>query len=416
MTEFADFSSVRMDENNPKWEKAIEREQPLYKKEGDLRTPFERDEMRIMHSKGYRRLKHKTQVFFAPQNDHVCTRMEHVQLVASVAETIAKFLNLNKELARAISLGHDIGHAPFGHHGEDVLCRIAKLNNLHPFWHENNSLRFIDSIETLTDYNGFQQNLNLTYAVRDGIICHCGEVDERFIKPREEAIDLYTIQKGGKGQAYNPISPFTYEGCVVKISDKIGYIGRDIEDGVSYGILGKEQKKDLLDVVHTIYPDLKINELNTSSFTHSLVLNLCSNSSIENGLSFSEDCYNVLKLVKQFNYKNICNHPRIEKFKKYATLIIETLYEQLAVNMSGNNVRKLITKEKILYPKLYTTFEGWLVKYSDYDFAQKESRNCKNKLIYHLDDELEYKNCVLDFLSGMSDTFAIDTFNEVITF
>ena len=109
MSDFADFSKVKMDENNPKWEQAISRETELYKKEGDLRTPFERDEMRIMHSKGYRRLKHKTQVFFAPQNDHVCTRMEHVQLVASVAETIAKYLNLNKELARAIALGHDIG-------------------------------------------------------------------------------------------------------------------------------------------------------------------------------------------------------------------------------------------------------------------------------------------------------------------
>ena len=410
MNEFADFSSVRMDENNPMWEKAIEREQSLYKREGDLRTPFERDEMRIMHSKGYRRLKHKTQVFFAPQNDHVCTRMEHVQLVASVAETIAKFLNLNKELARAIALGHDIGHAPFGHHGETVLQDIADANNLHSFWHENNSLRFIDDIETLTDYNGFQQNLNLTYAVRDGIVCHCGEVDERFVKPREDACDLYSIKKGGM------CGSLTYEGCIVKISDKIGYIGRDIEDGVSYGILGKKQKEELLDVVHTVYPDLKINELNTSSFTHSLVLNLCSNSSIEKGLCFSEDCFQVLKLVKQFNYKNICNHPRLLKFKKYATLIIETLFEQLGLNMTSNNVRNIINKEKILCPKLYTTFEGWLIKYSDYDLTEKENRRCKNKLIYHLDDETEYKNCVIDFISGMSDTFAIDVFNEIISF
>ena len=399
-----------MDENNPKWEQAISRGTELYQKEGDLRTPFERDEMRIMHSKGYRRLKHKTQVFFAPQNDHVCTRMEHVQLVASVAETIAKYLNLNKELARAIALGHDIGHAPFGHHGETVLQDIAEANNLHSFWHENNSLRFIDLIETLTDYNGFQQNLNLTYAVRDGIVCHCGEVDERFVKPREEACDLYSIKKGGK------FGSFTYEGCVVKISDKIGYIGRDIEDAVSYGILVPEQKVELLDLVREIYPDIKINELNTTSFTHSLVLNLCSNSSIENGLCFSDDCFKVLKVVKQFNYKNICNHPRLLKFKKYATLVIETIFEQLGINMTGSNVRDIITKEKILCPKLYTTFEGWLIKYSDYDLTEKENRRCHNNLIYHLDDEQEYKNCVLDYISGMSDTFAIDMFNELITF
>lgn len=408
MNKFADFSEVRMDENNPKWEQAISRESELYTREYDLRTPFERDEMRIMHSKGYRRLKHKTQVFFAPQNDHVCTRMEHVQLVASVAETICKYLNLNKELARAIALGHDIGHAPFGHHGEEVLSGIAKQNNLPAFWHEHNSLKFIDSIETLTDCNGFQQNMDLTYAVRDGIVCHCGEVDERFIKPRDEFCDLYSIQKGGK------VGAFTYEGCVVKISDKIGYIGRDIEDGVSYGILETEQKQELLDVVHTIYPELKINELNTSSFTHSLVLDLCSNSSIENGLCFSEDCFKVLNLVKQFNYKNICYHPRIEKFKKYATLILETLFEQLLEYYP--NISAKIAKDRILYPKLVTIFEGWLIKYSDYNLAEKENKRLKNKLIYHLENEQEYKSCVLDFIAGMSDTFAIDMFNEVITF
>ncbi len=408
MIQFADFSKARMDENNPKWEQAISRESELYTREYDLRTPFERDEMRIMHSKGYRRLKHKTQVFFAPQNDHVCTRMEHVQLVASVAETICKYLNLNDKLARAIALGHDIGHAPFGHHGETVLQNLAKANNLHEFWHENNSLRFIDKIETLTDYNGFQQNLNLTYAVRDGIVCHCGEVDERFVKPREDACDLYSIQKGGKYGSYS------YEGCVVKISDKIGYIGRDIEDGVSYGILGEEQKEELLDFVHTIYPDIKINEMNTSSFTHFLVLNLCKNSSPEKGLCFSDDCFEALKLVKAFNYKNICCHPRIERFKKFATLIIETLFEQLVEYFP--NIRKNINKDRIFYPKLITTFEGWLTKYSDYNLAEKENHRCRNKLIYHLEDEQEYKNCVLDFLSGMSDTFAIDTYSEVITF
>lgn len=408
MNKFADFSNVRMDENNSKWKQAISRESKLYTREYDLRTPFERDEMRIMHSKGYRRLKHKTQVFFAPQNDHVCTRMEHVQLVASVAETICKYLNLNDRLARAIALGHDIGHAPFGHHGESVLQEIAQANNLHEFWHENNSLRFIDKIETLTDYNGFQQNLNLTYAVRDGIVCHCGEVDERCVKPRGDVVDLYSIQKGGKYGA------FSYEGCVVKISDKIGYIGRDIEDGVSYGILGKEQKKELLDIVYTVYPNIKINEMNTSSFTHSLILNLCSNSSIENGLCFSHECFEVLKLVKAFNYKYICRHPRIERFKKFATLIIETLFEQLVEYYP--NIREKISKDIILYPKLITTFEGWLTKYSDYNLPEKENRRLKNKLIYHLEDEQEYKNCVLDFLSGMSDTFAIDTFNEVITF
>ena len=118
---FADFSEVKIDENSEKWENSIARQEKLYGKDYDLRNPFERDLHRIIHSNGYRRLKNKTQVFFAPHNDHICTRIEHVTHVSSVAETIAKFLNLNIYLVRAIANGHDIGHAPFGHQGEYVL-------------------------------------------------------------------------------------------------------------------------------------------------------------------------------------------------------------------------------------------------------------------------------------------------------
>ena len=121
-----------------------------------------------------------------------------------------------------------------------------------------------------------------------------------------------------------------------------------------------------------------------------------------------------MNLVKQFNYKNICYHPRIEKFKKYATLILETLFEQLLEYYP--NISAKIAKDRILYPKLVTIFEGWLIKYSDYNLAEKENKRLKNKLIYHLENEQEYKSCVLDFIAGMSDTFAIDMFNEVITF
>ena len=137
------------------------------------------------------------------------------------------------------------------------------------------------------------------------------------------------------------------------------------------------------------YLFVKINELNSSLFTHSLVLNLCTNSSVENGLFFSNDCFEVLKLVKQFNYKNICNHPRILKFKKYATLIIETIFEQLMEYYP--NLRAKIEKDRILYPKLITVFEGWLTKYSDYNLAEKENRNCKNKVMGFLPSHYVFK-------------------------
>ena len=125
------FKDHKCDSNNPKWEQAIKREIPLYGRGNDIRTDFERDYTRILHSEAFRRLKHKTQVFYAPHNDHICTRMEHVMHVASVATTISKYLGLNEQLAGAIAMGHDIGHAPFGHHGEDCLNGLLEQKEGH---------------------------------------------------------------------------------------------------------------------------------------------------------------------------------------------------------------------------------------------------------------------------------------------
>ena len=208
------FENEKCSEKNEKWKQSIKRETEIYARNNDIRSEFERDYTRLLHCQAYRRLKHKTQVFFAPHNDHICTRMEHVSHVASVSSTIAKYLGLNDTLTSTIAIGHDIGHAPFGHHGEDCLNNLLEqkkgANAPKKFWHERNSLFFADYIETLQDPNGIEQPLNLTYAVRDGLICHCGEIDQQGIKPRKEAIDLYSMKRPGF------IQPFTWEGCVVK--------------------------------------------------------------------------------------------------------------------------------------------------------------------------------------------------------
>lgn len=206
------------------------------------RSEYERDYTRILHSLAYRRLKHKTQVFFNIDNDHICTRMEHVQHVESVSCTIAKYLGLNVDLTRAIAIGHDLGHAPFGHEGEVELTNIRKEFNLDKFWHERNSLRMIDNIELLEDNQKNYKNLNLTYAVRDGIISHCGEVDENGIFPRKDAIDLNIFSRSGEYQAY------TWEGCVVKIADKIAYLGRDIEDAWRMNFIDKKKISELVKI------------------------------------------------------------------------------------------------------------------------------------------------------------------------
>ena len=119
------FKNYASDENNYKWKNIIKRENELYKRNNELRSDFARDYTRIIHSNAYRRLKHKTQVFFSPENDHICTRMEHVTLVDSISNTIAKELELNQELTKAIATAHDLGHSPFGHQGEKVLSEIC---------------------------------------------------------------------------------------------------------------------------------------------------------------------------------------------------------------------------------------------------------------------------------------------------
>lgn len=154
------FSHVAMNEDS-NCKKAIFRQNELYTRNNDMRTEFERDYTRILHSLAYRRLKHKTQVFFNTQNDHICTRMEHVSHVESVSYIIAKSLGLNYELTRAIAIGHDLGHAPFGHEGENVIKKILKDNLDYSFWHEKNGLRVVDKLELLQDNKGDMSNLNL---------------------------------------------------------------------------------------------------------------------------------------------------------------------------------------------------------------------------------------------------------------
>ena len=156
------FKNLSANLDNPKWNNIISRQKPLYSRAMDTRNDFERDYTRIIHSNSYRRLKHKTQVFFSPENDHICTRIEHVTHVESISYTIANYLGLNTELTRAISVAHDLGHSPFGHKGEKILNDICKRDLNSSFWHEKNGLFFVDCIELLEDNEGYKQNLNLT--------------------------------------------------------------------------------------------------------------------------------------------------------------------------------------------------------------------------------------------------------------
>ena len=404
------FKKVAINENNVKWENSIQRQNPIYHREDDIRTPFSRDYNRILHCNAYRRLKHKTQVFFATKNDHICTRIEHVNHVSSVSYTISKYLGLNTELTTAIATGHDVGHAPFGHFGETILKDIAKKDLLDTFWHERNSLRFIDKCETLTGPNGEETNLNLTYAVRDGIISHCGEVDEEYLFPRNEIIDLELIERP------NQYAPFTWEGCIVKIADKIAYLGRDIEDALDLKILSLSQKKELLKIVKD-HTNEKISDINNTVIMHKFIIDICKNSTPERGIGFTSNNFNLMKELREFSYNNIYTHERLSTYQKYAQLVIESIYTTLKQEYNRHDtINEIVLEYGDIFPVLTQHFVEWLKKYSnDYNGFERDKRY-ENTVLYDLSDRNHYIQAVIDFISGMTDHFAISLFNELTTF
>lgn len=420
------FSNEKMTSLNPKWKNAVEREVPIYSRGNEIRSEFERDYTRLLHCQAFSRLKHKTQVFYAPHNDHVCTRMEHVLHVASVASTIAKYLGLNEELTEAIAIGHDIGHAPFGHSGEDMLNELLGkkegANAPKKFWHERNSLFFADYIETLDDPNEIKRPLNLTYAVRDGLICHCGEVDQQGMKPRklEENYNLYEIRQPGL------VQPYTWEGCVVKLADKIAFLGRDIQDARAYHLLDMGSYRQLREIVAETLGLTKSGKtlshrsgraVNPSVLINDMVVDLCENSNPEEGLFFSESYFNFIKKLKAFSFSNIYNHWRLLEFQKYARNVLETIFTTL---MRAQIYVQKGTVEAHLrtYPRLGEEFSKWLVHYSNFSEVTgiKKSPVHSVKEVFDINDNESYKKCVIEFISGMTDEFAIICFNEIISF
>ena len=406
-----EFKNVAANINNPKWKQLITRPTELYSRADDVRSPFSRDYTRILHSMAYRRLKHKTQVFFNIDNDHICTRMEHVSHVDSVSSTIAKALGLNDELTKAISIGHDLGHAPFGHHGEQVISKLTEKYLDKKFWHEQNGLRFVDKLELLEDNYRIQRNLNLTYAVRDGIISHCGELDENGLHPREELIDLCNFTAPGQFQ------PATWEGCVVKISDKIAYIGRDIEDAINLGFLDTKAQTELLKMARA--NDERV--MNTTVIMYNMIVDICRNSSVDNGISLSREFLEQITDIKKFNYTHIYGNKRFNPFMHYSELVINEIFSVLFECYDDRRTFAVLEDQLRYSPMLLHYFLQWLIKYCETDIIPKSLINnnsaYQNEKVYgKLDSKEIYIQAIIDFISGMTDHFAISVFNELITY
>ena len=388
-------------EQNKNWNNLIKREKELYERNNDIRSEFERDYTRIIHCNGYRRLKHKTQVFFSPENDHICTRIEHVTHVESISYTMAKYFGLNEQLTRAIATAHDIGHSPFGHQGEKILSKISIEEIGESFWHEKNGLEYVDKIELLEDNLKNKQNLNLTYAVRDGIISHCGEIDENKLKPREEYINLYDYKNP------NEYAPYTWEGCIVKIADKISYLGRDIEDAITLGILD-EKLDDLYKLLN-----IDTNEvINNTVIINNLIFDLCNNSAIEKGLTFSDKTFEMIKKIKKFNYKNIYLSQRLKPSNRYFETVLTEIYNLLKSTYNEKHTLENIKKMKKYYPEVLNEFEDWLSNY--WNLTRKN--NLKNEQLFNIENERQYLKAIIYYISGMTDNFAIDTYNKIIGF
>jgi dGTPase len=268
------------------------------------RQAFSLDADRIIHSRAYTRYIDKTQVFCLVSNDHITHRVLHVQLVSRVARTVGRFLGLNEDLIEAIALGHDIGHAPFGHDGESFLAELCIKHGMPPFQHNIQSVRFLDHLERKG------RGWNLSLQTLDGILCHDGEIHANRISPGP-AKDFPGLDKELNQKKNNPkykLAPMTLEGCVVRMADTVAYIGRDIEDAILLKLIQRE------DIPKTCRDQLGSTN---GEVVYTLVTDLINNSFIPRTqndpigyIGFSSETSDQLQILKKFNYKNIYLHPK----------------------------------------------------------------------------------------------------------
>ncbi len=253
----------------------------------DIRTEYQRDADRIIHSKAFRRLMHKTQVFLSPSKDHYRTRLTHTLEVSQIGRAIARGLRLNENLTEAIALGHDLGHTPFGHTGEQVLDEICE----HGFKHNEQSLRVVDVIERET-------GLNLTYEVRDGILNHTS-----------------------KGNAE------TLEGKIIQYADRIAYINHDVDDAIRAGVLSDNTlPREYISILGDTH----------SKRINNMIFNILENSENTNDIKMSGDFYDAMIGLRKFMFDNVYLSKNVKKEEDKSKGVVKTLYDYFF-----NNIDKL---------------------------------------------------------------------------
>ena len=259
----------------------------------DIRPEYFRDVDRIIWSKSYFRYMDKTQVFTIKDNDHISRRMSHVQMVSKIARTIGRALSLNEDLIEAMALGHDLGHVPFGHLGETYLNELSLKHNEGIFMHNVQSVRNLMNLEK----NG--HGLNLTIQTLDGILCHNGElILDKYAPVEKTKEDFLRDYENCYKSVENILAlrPMTLEGCVVRISDVISYIGKDIEDAIMMNILEPtEVPASLMNILGN----------NNGDIVTTLVLDIIKNSMNKPYITMSKEIMQALNDLQKFNYENI---------------------------------------------------------------------------------------------------------------
>lgn len=338
----------------------------------DIRPIFYRDIDRIIHSSGYTRYIDKTQVYSFIQNDHITRRVLHVQLVSKIARTIGRSLRLNEDLIEAIALGHDIGHTPFGHKGESLLNSICEKENIGYFCHNAQSVRILQDIE----------GLNISMQTLDGILAHNGEIlknryEHNTNKTREEfEKDLYNAFH--VDDYSKKIIPITIEGSVVRLSDVIAYIGRDIEDAIILGIIERDEIPEL---------PRKIIGNNNRQIIDTLIKDVIINSFEKPYLNFSNDVFEALIELQNWNYEKIYNSEK--------------------ANLNYDKIEKM-------FIKLYYYYLNKLEEVDVKDELQRSTITSSERILYHFVNKMmekpneNIKRVIIDYIAGQTDKFFLN--------
>lgn len=296
----------------------------------DIRPNYFRDIDRIIYSLSYTRYIDKTQVFSHKENDHISKRMTHVQMVSKIARTIGRALSLNEDLIEAAALGHDLGHPPFGHTGEAILNKISLELGLGYFNHN------IQSVRTLLKIENQGKGSNLCLQTLDAIMCHNGEIELAEYYPVSKDIETFLQEYNLSYQDNNIIKklrPMTLEGCIVRVSDIIAYIGRDIEDAIRLEIITKD---DIPQNIKNILGDNNRDIINT------IILDIITNSYQKPYIKISPNIFTAIKELKKFNYENIYYKANTNEDINQYEMMFRKLIEVYCYQLQNNKEEETI--------------------------------------------------------------------------